>query len=119
VALLIQERIQDLDNYMELAAENLSNSQGPNQSDTSKPSKRLDIGRIVLGSLQPITTFQQIEDTYQDKIAFKNFRLHLNRWLTKELQVHNLRPQDAPPISFQSTDEVDFLYLPLIKAKTK
>jgi hypothetical protein len=73
VALLIQERIQDLDDYMELAAENLSTSQDSDQSSTSRPSKRLDIGRIILGSLQPITTFQQIEDTYQNDIAFKNF----------------------------------------------
>jgi len=114
VALLIQERIQDLDNYMELAAENLSSSQDPDQSGTIKPSKCLDIGRIVIGSLQPITTFQQIEDTHQNNIAFKNFRSHLNRWLTEELKVHNLRPQNASPILFQSTDEVYFLYLTLI-----
>jgi hypothetical protein len=114
VALLIQERIQDLDDYMELAAENLSTSQDSDQLSTSRSSKRLDIGRIILGTLQPITTFQQIEDTYQNDIAFKNFQLHLNRWLTEELKVHNLRPQDAPPISFQSIDEVYFLYLTLI-----
>lgn len=106
MALLIQERIQELDDYMELAAENSSNFQGLDQPNTSKSSRRLDIGRIVVGSLQPITTFQQIEDTYQNDIAFKNFRLHLNRWLTEELKVHNLRSQDASPILFQSTDEV-------------
>jgi len=122
VALLIQDRIQDLDNSnIELATEDSNSSQNlEGQIDTTKVSRRLDIGRIILGSLQPTTTFQQIEDTHQNDIAFKYFHVHLNRWLTEELRVHNLRPQDASPVLFQGTDEVFYLLiLSLFKLTTK
>ena len=75
---------------------------------------------IVLSSLQPTATFQQVEDTHQEDIAFKYFQFHLNQWLTEELRVHNLRPQDAPPVLFQSSDEVYYFnFIPLSKLKTK
>jgi hypothetical protein len=92
---------------MESATEDLDNPQNlQDQSNNKRATRRLDIGRIVLGSLQPTATFQQIEATYQEDIAFKYFRIHLNQWLTEELRVHNLRPQDASPVLFQSSDEV-------------
>jgi hypothetical protein len=106
---------------MELATEDLDNPQNlKDQSNNKRATRRLDIGRIVLGSLQPMATFQQVEDTHQEDIAFKNFRFRLNQWLTEELRVHNLRPQDAPSVLFQSSDEVYYFnFIPLSKLKTK
>ena len=50
---------------MELSIEDLDNPQNlKDQSNNKRATRRLDIGRIVLGSLQPIATFQQVEDTH-------------------------------------------------------
>ena len=69
---------------MELSTEDLDNPQNlKDQSNNKRATRHLDIGGIVLGSLQPIATFQQVEDTHQGDIAFKYFQFHLNQWLTE------------------------------------
>jgi len=50
---------------MELSTKDLDNPQNlKDQFNNKRATRHLDIGRIVLSSLQPTATFQQIEATY-------------------------------------------------------
>lgn len=102
VACNIEEQIADLDADTQAALAEEEEAAGGKK----RPSTVLRLGNITLRGVRPATTFQTLEEKHSlTDIAFKEFRVRLQRWVTRNV-VWDRGGTQGQEFRFHPTDKV-------------
>lgn len=102
VACHIEEQISDID----AAAKAQAKSEDEAEKPSPQSSTILSLGNITLRGVRPAIAFQQLEDDRAPSdLAFKDFRLRLQRWITTNV-VWDPEGRHGNEFRFHPTDKV-------------